>query len=186
MERKKVCILEGSIMKHTNYESILQCFTHLPKQILTLHEIDNVSEYVLHSLSQEGCFNFTKAAYFVDNPDFNFLKGVAGFDKGDEIYTCESVIAEDGSIILERNKCNYNDRVREITISSPKRNGQSPEKAIQHLLEALDMSNPSCHAWNIKHDNFGLLVYECEEGTDQSLHEEFLHGLSILGFCPVS
>lgn len=173
-------------MKHTNYDSILQCFTHLPKQILTLHEIDNVSEYVLHSLCQEGCFNFTKAAYFIDNPDFNFLKGIAGFDKTDEIYTCESIIAEDGSILPEGSNCSYNQKVREISTSSPKRNGETPEKAIERLVETLEMSNPSCHVWNVKHDNFGLLVYECEESTDPKIHEEFLHGLSILGFCPVS
>jgi hypothetical protein len=173
-------------MKHANYDAILHCFTHLPKQILTLHEIDNVTEYVLHSLCQEGCLNFSKAAYFIDNPDFNFLKGIAGFDKDDEIYTCESIIAEDGSVFTERNNCSYNQKVREITISSPKRNGEPHEKMLEKLVEVLDMSNPSYHSWNIKHDNFGLLIYECSNELDQKLHEEFLHGLSILGFCPVS
>ena len=178
--------LKGVSMKHTNHEAILRFFTHLPKQILKLHEIENVTEYVLHSLCEEGCLNFTKAAYFIDNPDFNFMKGIAGFDKADEIYTCESAIAEDGSIITERSNCDYSQKVREITISSPKRNGESPEKAIERLVETLEMSNPLCHSWNIKHDNYGILIYECADETEKKFHEEFLHGLSILGFCPVS
>ena len=43
------------------------------------------------------------------------------------------------------------------------------EKAIEKLVETLEMSNPSCHVWNVKHDNFGLLVYECEESTDPKI-----------------
>lgn len=173
-------------MKHMNYDAIMRCFTHLPKQILLLHQIDNVTEYVLHSLSQQECLNFSKAAYFIDNPDFNFCKGIAGFDKDDAIYTCDSIIADDGTILTEQNACTYNDKVREITITSPRRNGESHEKVIERLINELEMSDPSCHVWNIKHDNFGVLVYECADESAQQLHEEFLHGLSILGFCPVS
>ena len=36
------------------YQQLLKCFTHLPQQILSLRDIDNVTEYVLHSLCDEG------------------------------------------------------------------------------------------------------------------------------------
>ena len=177
-------------MKHSEtgpqFERLLKCFIHLPQQILHLNEIDNATEYVLHSLCDEGCLNLQKAAYFIDNPDFDCLQGIAGFNKDDEIHTCDKVLDDMGHFNKHVNHCAYNKKVRTMTAPSAKRNGLTPEKAMEQLAEKLGMSNPSCHSWNIKHDNFGLLIFEREGLADRELHKEFLHGLSILGFCPIS
>ncbi len=77
------------------YEALLRCFTHLPQQILSLHKIDNATEYVLHSLCDAGCLDLQKAAYLVDNPDFDCLQGVAGFNKAEEVHTCEKVLDDE-------------------------------------------------------------------------------------------
>ncbi len=168
------------------YEALLRCFTHLPQQILSLHEIDNATEYVLHSLCDEECLNLQKAAYFVDNPDFNCLQGIAGFDKQEEIYTCEKVLDDAGHFKDHMGRCAYNQKVRTISVQSSRRKGESDEQLIARLADLLEMDNPSCHSWNIKHDNFGLLIFERNGSVDHKLQEEFLHGLSILGFCPIS
>lgn len=170
----------------SRHQSLLRCFTHLPHQILRLNELDNATEFVLHSLCDEGCLNLSKAAYFVDNPDFDCLKGVAGFNKEEGIFTCDTVLESGQPFSDHVNKCAYNQKVRGISLQSPKRNGDSPQKAMETLAEMLGMTQPSCHSWNIKHDNFGLLIFEREDAADRDLHEEFLQGLSILGFCPVS
>jgi len=167
------------------YEALLHCFSHLPQQILSLHHLDNATEYVLHSLCDESCLNLSKAAYFIDNPDFNCLKGVAGFSKDEESHTCDIVLGNVELFNDHITNCDYNKKIRTVMAPSFRRAGESSSKLIARLADVLEMKNPACHSWNMKHDNFGVLIYERGAG-DQNLHEEFLHGLSILGFCPVS
>ena len=48
--------------------------------MLSCDNVENMIEFVLHCLCSEDCFNMPKAAYFVDNIDFNCLKGIAGYN----------------------------------------------------------------------------------------------------------
>jgi hypothetical protein len=168
------------------YQKLLRCFTHLPQQILSLHEIDNVAEYVLHSLCDEGCLDISKAAYFIDNPDFDCLKGIAGFDKSEEVHSCEIELDDKGQFKDHMNMCAFNKRVRTINIPSLKRTGETQDKIALHLGGVLGMENPAFHSWGIKHDNHGLLIFERSISDDNQLNQEFLRALSILGFCPIS
>ena len=59
--------------------TILNTLSKLPRKMLSLKGQENVTEFVLHELCHKNCFNLDKAAYFVDNPDFDCLKGMAGF-----------------------------------------------------------------------------------------------------------
>lgn len=174
-------------MKHNEtdprYQKLLRCFTHLPQQILSLSGTENMTEYVLHSLCEEGCLNISKAAYFIDNPDFDCLKGVAGYNKDEETYTCDTVMGADFKEHMD--KCAFNKKVREMSFPSPRRVGEEHERHVDRLANLLGIQSPVFHTWNIKHDNYGLLIYEIEK-LDDSNKNEFLEGLSILGFCPVS
>ena len=58
---------------------MLHHLAQLPRLMIDVHGRDNISEFILHELCSEPCFNLRKAAYLVDNPDFNCLRGVAGF-----------------------------------------------------------------------------------------------------------
>ena len=64
--------------------------SELPQKIVNLHGLENITEFVLHDLCHRSCFNLNKAAYFVDNPDFDCLKGIAGFHH-DEVYPGEDI-----------------------------------------------------------------------------------------------
>ena len=69
-------------MKHdgaNNKNRILIHLSTLPQKILSLHGRADLAEFVLRDLCHERCFNLKKAAFFIDNPDFNHLKGIAGF-----------------------------------------------------------------------------------------------------------
>ncbi len=166
------------------YQKLLKCFTDLPQQILSLQEIDGVAEYVLHSLCNEGCLNLSKAAYLIDNPDFDCIKGVAGFNKADEI--SDIVLEDHGQFQEHMDQCEYNKKVREINLRSAHRKGQSPEETVKQLALILGMVNPMYHTWTIKHDNHGLLIFERALEEAPIKQEEFIKGLSLLGFCPVS
>ena len=167
------------------YEQLLKCFTHLPQQILSLNGIENVTEYVLHTLCDEGCLNLSKAAYFIDNPDFDCLKGVAGFNKEEETYTCDIALNNQDHFKEHMSTCAFNKKVRDITCQSPRRANQQPDKTVEMLAQKLGFDNPLHHSWLIRHDNYGLLVFECE--SDEALkNQEFVKGLSLLGFCPIN
>ena len=168
------------------YQRLLKCFTQLPQQILSLSDVDNVTEYVLHSLCDEGCLNLSKAAYFIDNPDFDCLKGLAGFNKDEEIYTCDTVLNDEVHFREHMDSCAFNKKVRAINLPSARKLVESQDKCVQRLATILGIRNPMYHTWTIKHDNYGLLIFERAPIEDHTLQQEFLKGLSLLGFCPVS
>ncbi len=165
------------------YQQLLKCFTHLPQQILSLHGKENAAEYVLHSLCNEDCLNLSKAAYFIDNPDFNCLKGVAGFNKDEEVYDCDRAL-NDGEQCRVSN-CSFNKKVRDILIPSARRAKEAQEQTVEALAHQLGLEHPLFHTWMIKHDNFGLLIFE-REWEEQVGCQDFVKGISLLGFCPVS
>jgi predicted SprT family Zn-dependent metalloprotease len=63
--------------------ALLSNLVQLPHKIVQLHGNEYLPEFVLHELSHEQCFDLSKVAYFVDNADFNCMKGVAGIDRAD-------------------------------------------------------------------------------------------------------
>ena len=181
--------MKGKYMKHNGiaprYQRMLKSFTHLPQQMLMLHEVDNVTEYVLHSLCDEDCLDLSKAAYFIDNPDFDCLKGIAGFNKEDDIHTCNTVLSNHQEFNDYVGTCEFNKQERNITVPSAHRRKDSEEKIVLYLAGLLGIANPAYYHWNVKHGNHGLLIFEQDEQEEQS-PQEFLTGLTLLGFCPVS
>ncbi len=173
----------------SRHKQLLRCFAYLPQQILSLHEIDNATEYVLHSLCHEGGFNLSKAAYFVDNPDFDCLKGVAGFNGDEEVQTCENVLANKEYFDQHIKNCAFSNKVREINESSIRKSDKSIEETVKRLAELLEIEDPSHYTLTIKHNNFGLVIYEHKASSEEENHEkqkDLLTGLALLGFCPIS
>ena len=60
------------------HAQIVDNLRRLPRKMLQLHGRDNVTDFVLHELCSKNYFNIPKAAYFIDNPAFNCLKGIVG------------------------------------------------------------------------------------------------------------
>ena len=72
MERDEI------LSKHKKMLGSLSC---LPKKMLSVHDLDNATEFVLHELCNEGCFNLHKAAYFMIIQILIYLKGLRVFLK---------------------------------------------------------------------------------------------------------
>ncbi len=170
--------------KNKRVYEVLVAVTMIPKNIITLHGIDNMTEFLLHNLSQRDCFNFSKAAYFIDNPDFDHLKGVAGFAQIDSYHPKGSHWTEPKEFTDHMRQAAFNTSVRDVCRCSMKRNSQSEEKVVQELSDALHFSNPRYVIWPIKHDNLGLLVFEKNEREDD-VEEHLESALNLFGFCPV-
>lgn len=164
-------------------QKVMSCLICMPQKILSLHGQCNISEFVLHDLCKPECFNLKKAAYFVDNPDFDQFKGIAGLDCGDVTECTDAWQCPDSfSIIMKQST--FNQKVRGINHGSVKRGSVEENQLIDQIVQQLNMKNVGCRTWALKHDNHGVFLYEeCPEA--QELAEQLEKGLCLLGFCPI-
>lgn len=164
-------------------QKVMSCLICMPQKILSLHGQNNVSEFVLHDLCKPECFNLKKAAYFVDNPDFDQFKGIAGFDYCD-LNSCNDAWQAPDTFSEIMKKSSFNQKVRSINHSSVRRGSNEENKLIEEVAQQLRMENPRCRTWGLKHDNHGVFLYEeCPEA--QELADQLEKGLCLLGFCPI-
>jgi len=167
--------------------NILNCLTVLPRHILSLHDHNNISEFVLHDLCGSHCFNLGKAAYFVDNPDFNCFKGVAGFSRN-EVSTDKKVWDDPETISQQLNRSPFNQQVKNHTWQSLKTGPEEERKMAEKIAQDLGLEKPQFCTWNMKHDNHGWLIFEREENLDQDqqINDYLSNGVHLLSFCPIT
>jgi hypothetical protein len=163
--------------------TILNHLTTLPQKVLALHGVENVTEFVLHDLCNHNCFDLQKAAYLVDNPDFNVLKGIAGFS-AQETFS-HDVIWETPELFMEHMKqAPFNQKVRTIWQPSMHKVGKSDQEVTQIVADYLGLVKPAYCSWQMKHDNHGILIYE--EQLQCPVPSDLLkNGACLLGFCPI-
>jgi hypothetical protein len=157
----------------------------LPRKMIALHGNENVSEFVLHELCQPRCFNLKKAAYFIDNPDFDCLKGVAGINQ-DEMIAFDDVWQKPEEFSLYMRQSPFNQKVRSLNRSSAKKTSFEADKDLAiDVAHELGIANIGYCSWTSKHDNHGILVFEKNTDQGQVDKEELLNGFSLLSFCPI-
>ena len=172
----------GNMQKH--YE-LLQFLSNMPGKIVGLHGLENVTEFVLHDLSGKDCFNFLKVGYFVDNPDFNCFKGVAGYHT-EQQFPSHHVIWDDPKLFTSHMKnVDFNQRVRMLEGSSPKKSSICEKSFVDEVAEQLNFNDPSYFCWRMKHDNHGLVIFEHMNGHTYWDEHDLQRGLHLLSFCPI-
>ncbi|MCF7900270.1 hypothetical protein K9K77_02055 [Candidatus Babeliales bacterium] len=166
-------------------EKLLKCICSLPKKMITLHGAENMTEFLLHHLSQPECFNLMRAALFVDNPDFNHLKGIVGIEKH-EAYKKDNHWDNPKDFSAHMENKAFNKKVRSIDQISSCRNKQEHEKTVHSLAQELSLCNPLFYSWPLKHDNHGLILFEINDPEEKSLIKEVMEeAVHLFGFCPV-
>ncbi|MGB8367195.1 MAG: hypothetical protein WCD44_02445 [Candidatus Babeliales bacterium] len=163
--------------------TLLNCLSSLPRKILLLYGQENVTEFVLHELCQEYCFGLKKAAYFVDNPDFNCLKGVAGFCE-EEAYANGDIWQNPKAFSVHMKAASFNKKVQLFMQESFKKKGESEEEVIKTIAYNLGIEKPKLHIWDVKHNNHGYFVYE-EAVKNNDIEEHLVNGLCLLSLCPL-
>lgn len=161
---------------------ILSSLSNIPKKIVTLHGTENLSEFVLHELSRPQCFNLPRVAYFVDNPDFNYCKGVAGCCTKEEYgaNSCKWEAPEKFSDHMKQSS--FNKKVRQINNVSSK---NKYDEVVRSIAQQLDIKNPHYHVFDLKNNNKGLLVYEHNPQNEAEISKHLQQGTALLSFCPV-
>lgn len=176
--------MEQKDVMNDRKRAIIERLSTLPRKILGLHGRDNTVEFVLHELARQDCFDLEKAAYVIDNPDFDCLKGVAGFQRP-EVCTFESDIwSEPDNFSQHMKGCQYNTTVRNYQRNSGVKSGQKDEDIVKEVAHDLGFETPFYYSWNMKHDNHGILLYEKRDPQDCDC-DYLLEGLCLIGFCPV-
>lgn len=169
----------------TKQSRLLNQLSHLPKKILSLEGSENTPAFVLHELCNEQCFNLSKAAFFVDSPDFNYIKGVAGFNDQEAFKDAHGMWQNPHAFIDHLQQASFNQSVRNYSGHSIKRTEAGSEDLIASIAEKLGIQNPAFYTWDMKHDNHGFLIYEKNEARLQGIEEHLENSLYLLSFCPV-
>lgn len=163
--------------------NVLHHLTHLPRKIVSLNGAENLTEFVLHDLCQSRCFNLPKAAYFVNNPDFNCIKGVAGVHAS-ELFQGDSW-EQPHDFSAHMKQATFNQKVRGIDQCSIIKSRNALDGLVKEIAQELDMDRYAVQLWNVKHDNQGVLIFAQDE-QDEYVTEEMIHaGACLLGFCPI-
>ena len=164
---------------------ILDRLSGLPKRILSLHGKSNVTEFVMHELCAQDCFDLERAAYFVDNPDFDCLKGVAGFVKNEAFGDSCNIWDKPDEFTQHMKDASFNQKVRSFSKESLRRKGETDESIVQEIAQTLGFDNPGFFSWDMKHDNHGLFIYQKQSAQQDKQLECLFEGLCYFGFCPV-
>ncbi|HEV2601846.1 MAG TPA: hypothetical protein VGT41_06170 [Candidatus Babeliales bacterium] len=165
--------------------ALLKHLAQLPRKILTLHGRENVTEFVLHDLCDINCFNLNKAAYFIDNPDFNITKGVAGFSRSDVPINGQMAWKDPVAFSQHMAQSEFNKKVRKIMQGSLSSEKHDHEKIAGRLADELGFNNHAFCNVTMKHDNHGFVLYEKVNTHDTFADDHMVNGLSLLGFCPI-
>ncbi len=141
--------------------SLLFAVVSLPQRILAYHNLEGLTDLVLHELAHEECFGFKQAAYFVDNPDFDQLVGRAASHEDECEAHKKNIWETPKSFAEDVGKGDFHRKIRDVSEKSFA--GDEDAELMKRFAEFgkdLGMEHPHALVWNIKHANRGVLVFE--------------------------
>lgn len=174
--------MKGNEARHNE---LLNYLSVLPKKIVALNGVGSVPEFILHELCHENCFNLSKAAFFVDNPDFDSLQGIAGFNASEAYAHGEGIWHNPHAFSEHMRNADFNQKVKNLSLQSLKRTELLPDEAVATISKELGFKNPAYRSWQMKHDNHGFLVYEYNGSALPGIEEHLDNSLYLLSFCPL-
>jgi hypothetical protein len=167
-------------MTARRYELVSRLST-LPKRIVSIRDADYLAELVFCELCGQNCFDLKKAAYFLDNPDFDCCKGIVGINTSEFPLPIAEVWDNPAPVSEQLRRAPFYQKVRAVQHASATKNNS--DYVLAEIAKMLGIENPHfciCHA---RHDNHGILI--SEQPVDEEVSEYLEHGVSILGLCPL-
>lgn len=172
-------------MEHTRHLEIVRKLNRIPRKLVEVHGLDNVTEFVMHELCNEECFGLMKAAFFVDNPDFDTFKGVSGFAHDEIFLLAQDIWSAQDDFTEHMRQSKFNQRVRGMERSSCRRGCVCDVEVVETLAKELNLKNPEYLCWEMKHENHGMLLFEHDNENMHILKEDLEHACHLLSMCPV-
>jgi len=165
---------------------LIQKVSELPSKILKHHETQNLPQVLLTYLGHQDCFDLERAAYIVDNPDFDHMVGIAGFAQKDfEMKEVEELWGNPIALHDTFMNLNFNKRVKNYLQDSLNRRGLSVDnsKSLLRIGKELGLSNSQSLCWNLKHGNHGLFLFEPKKEMSTKEQHLLKTAAMMLGFC---
>jgi hypothetical protein len=152
----------------------------LPKLMLNHHMREDLIVFILHELCSENGFGLGKAAYFINNPDFKCLKGIAGHHS---IEAYKGLSSQDHeSFSKHMSQAQFHNQVRShqdnhiLNISD--------KTSFNALQDRFEFEQLGSHVWNLKHNNQAIFLFE-KQNYDKIVDDHLFDFVQYLGFCPV-
>ena len=79
----------------------------------------------------------------------------------------------------------FNQLVRQSVQPSILKNGDFDPFKAQEIAQKLGIKVPAFRSWEMKHDNYGFLVYEYSGQKLDGVEEHLFNSLYLLNFCPL-
>lgn len=157
----------------------------LPHKILSHDDLDGLQQLVLYELAHDDSFGLSKASYLIDNPEFNCLKGVAGYDKAECKLSAENPWENPRQIIDTMRDGKFHQHVSSfIHPSLSSHQDREPDAdAIAQLSGKLGMQNPSFVTWRMRHGNHGILLFEEGSMPHERRRDLLHHFVALLSLC---
>lgn len=169
-----------SPMTARRYELVSRLST-LPQRIVSTHTADYLAELVFCELCGESCFNLKKAAYFLDNPDFDCCRGIVGLNST-EFIVPESDVWENPKPVSEQmRRSPFYQKVRGLHHASVTKNNS--DYLLGEIAKNLGIEKPQVAITYARNDNHGILI--TDQPVDIEVREYLEHGMSLLGLCPL-
>lgn len=165
--------------------NILHYMSCIPQKMISLSHCDNVTEFVLHDLCCQKCFNLKKAAYFVDNPDFDCFKGVVGFLREEAYKDSEAIWGSPVDFTQHMKTAAFNQQVRNVCEHSLKNTHITDHDIAGAIAKNLGFHDYKTYSWPLRHDNHGLLIVEQDEQFSPTMENHLKNGMTLLSFCPI-
>ncbi|MFC1894641.1 hypothetical protein ACFLYH_01690 [Candidatus Dependentiae bacterium] len=157
-------------------------------KVLSNHDVDGLPDMVLHELGHDNCFSLKKATYLIDNPDFDHLLGVAGYNCNECSNHKDDLWENPHTFKDDMKPAKYHNDIKKILQSSLKRKDINLNDSgdIIQLAKELGVEKPAYFSWNMKYGNHGLLIFEEPQESVSKWREGLLTNISaLLSFCGI-
>ncbi|MFH1831727.1 MAG: hypothetical protein ABH827_02885 [bacterium] len=169
-------------------DEFLKTILAIPRKILDNHEVDGLAQMVLHELGQEKNLDLKRAYFMVSSPDFNHVRGVAGFCSQESSDSCQ-VMWQDPNLFHQKIQTSaFHENMKKFLQKEDfHRDGVvQSSKYIDDIKAILNIESPSVYTWNLRNNNKGILIFEESQKRLCTCHPEVLeHVTALLGLCPL-
>lgn len=157
-----------SMTDNNELYTLVSNLLQLPKHILRNAHAEDLPALILKKLASKKYFTLNKAAYFLDNPEFNVLKGIAGYDVNEDD-DCDEVESLDDlqTKSIKFLSGDFHTSVKNARMNSFYANHKNEADIKTALTEfaqkTLATENPIIYQWHSKHGNHGLFFCDPKE-----------------------